>query len=68
MARSSMEDLEYCRMKNECLECYSLGQVRQADTSTKRGKLGEVPVCRPHFNAYCSKGQPTQPGQGSASS
>lgn len=54
MPRISRDDLEYCRERNECLDCHSAGIVKSSVKTQTRGKL-KVPCCAAHFNAYKSK-------------
>jgi hypothetical protein len=52
--RISTDDLEYCRERDECLDCHSAGIVKSSVKTQTRGKL-KVPCCVAHFNAYRSK-------------
>jgi hypothetical protein len=52
--RISKDDLDYCRKRNECLDCHSAGIVKSSARTQTRGKL-KVPCCVAHFNAYKSK-------------
>jgi len=52
--RISRDDLEYCRKRNECLDCHSAGIVKSSARTQTRGNL-KVPCCVAHFNAYKSK-------------
>lgn len=54
MARVSRDDLQYCRMRKECVDCHLLGTVKAAEVVQVRGKF-KVPSCRLHFYAYKSK-------------
>jgi len=54
MARITLDELNYCIAKGECLDCHAASIVKAAAGLQKRGKL-RVPSCRAHFNAYRSK-------------
>ena len=54
MPRISKDDLDYCRARNECLDCHLSGLVKSSAKTQTRGKL-KVPCCVAHFNAYKSK-------------
>jgi hypothetical protein len=54
VARTSKDELEYCRKQNACYDCHSDGKVEPSLKLQTRGSL-KVPCCRKHFNAYKSK-------------